>query len=213
MSGRVHVRVGAAILAAGGSRRLGRPKQLVAWRGEPLVATVARQVCASRCDRVAVVLGASAAGCLAALAGLAVAPVCNALWPEGIASSIRCAVAWAVRTRCDALVLVACDQPHLTAAHVDALVAAHRASGRTIGSAYAGTAGIPAIFAAGDLPRLAMLRGDTGARALLVGQPTLAWPDGAFDVDTPRDAHRGMGRAPGEHHEAPQHVPGVGARG
>ena len=184
------MRVGAAILAAGGSRRLGRPKQLVAWRGEPLVAAVARKVLASSCDRVAVVLGASAGACAVAVEGLAVTPLANVCWSEGIASSIRCAVGWAVAARCDALVLVACDQPRLTTAHVEALIAAHRASGRTIGSGYAGTAGVPAIFAAGDLPRLAVLRGDTGARRILVGQPTVAWPDGVFDIDTPADLAR-----------------------
>jgi len=184
--------IAAALLAAGASRRLGQPKQLLPYRGAPLVQTIARELCATSCDRVVVVLGAHAGAVVPAIADLPVALEANVLWSEGIASSIRCAVAWALRTGCDALALALCDQPRLRAPHVDALVALHRTCGRPVASRYAGIAGTPAVFGATDFPALLALAGDGGARHLLAAAPAIEWPAGAYDLDTPDDVAREM---------------------
>jgi CTP:molybdopterin cytidylyltransferase MocA len=176
-------RIAAAVLAAGASRRLGEPKQVLPFRGTLLVRAIAKEMLGSSCAHVAVVLGAHAGIVAPALADLPVATLSNVLWSEGIASSIRCAAAWTMQLGCDALALVTCDQYRLTAAHVDRLCSAHRRSGRSIGSRYAGIVGIPAVFATTDLPSLLGLGGDTGARRLL--RESIAWPAGADDLDTP----------------------------
>jgi molybdenum cofactor cytidylyltransferase len=187
--------IGAAILAAGASGRLGRAKQLLPCRGTTLVRAVAREVCSSRVDRVAVVVGAQAVRIAHAVAGLPVAVEANWLWPEGMASSLRCAVAWAIRTRCDALCVLACDQPRLTAAHVDRLVAAFVAIGGAapIASAYAGCLGVPAVFPATAFAALLGLSGDHGAVRLLAacGVGAVDWPDGIGDVDVKADVAHG----------------------
>lgn len=188
--------IGAAVLAAGASRRLGRPKQLVRHRGGPLVRTITAEACASHADRVAVVVGAHARDVASAVAGLPIAVEANWLWPEGIASSVRCAVAWAIRSRCDALCLLACDQPHLTAAHVDRLLSAFRTLGSVtpVASAYGCALGIPAVFSADSFHSLLGLAGDRGAVSLLAarGVGAVDWPDGLLDIDEPADlAHVG----------------------
>jgi CTP:molybdopterin cytidylyltransferase MocA len=187
------VKTVAAILAAGASSRLGRPKQLLPFRGMTLVRAIARELCSTSCDRVVVVLGAHSGNVAPALADLPVALAPNVLWSEGVASSIRCAVGWALRERCDALVLVACDQPRLTADHVEELVAVHRETRRPVASRYDGVVGIPVVFGASEFPALVALRGDTGARHVLAAAtPAVDWPDGAFDLDTPHDVAREM---------------------
>ncbi len=173
----------AAVLAAGASMRLGRPKQLIALDGEPLVRRAARLARASSCTEVAVVLGAHADAIAPTLDGLGVEVLENPLWPEGMGSSVRAAVGWALAECAQALLLVVCDQPRLTTAHLDALIA-HR--GR-VGSSYLGVVGVPALFPAVDFPALAMVRGDRGARTLLAGAASIDWPDGAIDVDTDDD--------------------------
>ena len=62
------------------------------------------------CERVAVPLGANAAAVAAAVHGLPVATLPNVLWSEGIAAEIRCAVAWALRSGADGLLLVHGEQ-------------------------------------------------------------------------------------------------------
>ncbi|HSN30567.1 MAG TPA: nucleotidyltransferase family protein [Kofleriaceae bacterium] len=178
------VSVAIAILAAGASTRMApRKKQLIEIDGEPLVRRAARIALASRASQVAVVLGAYADEIAPALAGLAVTLLDNAAWAEGMASSVRVAAAWAVGQGASALLLCVCDQPAVTTPHLDALIAAHEADpARTIGSAYGGAVGVPAVIPRARWPELLALRGDRGARALL-GQDALPLPGGERDVD------------------------------
>jgi CTP:molybdopterin cytidylyltransferase MocA len=180
-------------LAAGGSTRLGRPKQLLTIEGHdrPLVSHVLAQLEAAKLARYAVVVGSQAELIGRALATQRCDRLDNSDWAEGIASSIRVAVAWACAHSLDALMLAVCDQPRLTSEHVRALCSAHQLRGATVASGYAGTRGIPAVFAASWYPRLQALSGDRGAGALLRDDPeviVIDWPDGAFDIDTPEDA-------------------------
>jgi len=91
--------VAIVVLAAGGSRRFGQPKQLVDWNGEPLLRSVVRSALSANADRVVVVLGAHASECAATLKDLAPAvgiqrieTVTNESWESGMASSIRAGV-------------------------------------------------------------------------------------------------------------------------
>jgi len=185
----------AIILAAGASRRLGQPKQLVRVGGETLLDRTIRVVRDAGVDEVFVVLGAHSES-IAANANLkTVHPIINRNWEEGIATSIHAGV-WAVkevRSTAEAAMLLVCDQPRLSSRHLRALMNAHAsASEPTIAaSTYAGTLGIPAIFPAGQFGSLLALCGDAGARLLLRDTecPLVAVPfaGGEVDVDTPAD--------------------------
>lgn len=179
------VAVAGVVLAAGASRRLGRPKQVALLDGEALVRRAVRTLARSRCTRVAVVVGAHADATTAALADLDVAALPNPQWQEGIAASIRTAARWAASHGSAGLLLAVCDQPLLTTEHVDALLTAFRAERRPVGSAYAGIVGVPAVFGRASFAELLRLRGDRGAGALLRdGAGAITWPAGAEDVDT-----------------------------
>jgi len=143
----------------------------------------------SRADEVAIVVGAEAKGVAAALVDLRIWQLRNDGWNEGIASSIRCAAHWAIERRFDALVLLLCDQPHLTAEHIDHLIEEHARGAAMVGSRYRGVIGVPAVFDAAVVPRLLMLRGDVGANAVLRrGEVrSIEWSAGAIDIDTPDD--------------------------
>jgi CTP:molybdopterin cytidylyltransferase MocA len=183
--------IASALLAAGGSRRLGRPKQLLSIDGKPLVVHVLAQLQAAASGPCAVIIGSSADELRDVLAATGCEVLENSSWTEGIASSIRTAVDWAAARGATGLILAACDQPKLGPEHVRALVDTRARVGATAASGYAGTCGIPAIFDASWYPRLRSLTGDRGAGALLRSDPNVAvvaWPDGAFDIDTPEDA-------------------------
>jgi CTP:molybdopterin cytidylyltransferase MocA len=182
--------VGCAVLAAGGSTRLGQPKQLLTVEGVPLLRHVVDRVCASQCTRVAVVLGSDASRIALTLDGADCTRLDNPDWREGIASSIRVAARWARETACDALMILACDQLLITTDHVNALCAA-RTGELPVASAYAAGLGIPALFESSWFSQLDALQGDHGAARLLRTEAAVAvvpWPDGEHDVDTPEDA-------------------------
>ncbi len=184
-------RVACAILAAGASRRLGSPKQLLPHGDQPLVRLAAECARQSRATACAVVIGAHADAVRAALGGLPVEVINNDAWSEGVASSIRTACAWARRSCCDALLVALCDQPRLTAFHLDQLIGEYEKSRTLTASRYAGKNAVPALFPKAYFGALAALRGDAGASALLNGPASvsaLPWSDGEQDVDTATDA-------------------------
>jgi molybdenum cofactor cytidylyltransferase len=186
---------GAAVLAAGGSSRLGRPKQLLLLEGEPLVRRAARAALEAGLAPVVVVVGARADEVRAALAGLPVEVLENAVWEEGLASSVRLAVGRLSEAGVRAAALLGCDQPHLTAAHLARLDQARLASGAlVVASEYAGVRGVPAVFDAVLFPELRALDGDRGARPVIAREPSrvvgVPFPGGEVDVDRPEDWER-----------------------
>lgn len=189
-------RIACVLLAAGGSQRLGRPKQLVRHRGRPLLlhALAAAREAMPGAPVVAVV-GASAlrvrAAILRAHRGTRIAT--NARWREGMATSLRVGIAAAPRNAHAALVLVV-DQPYVGAAALSRLLRAwRRRPGVPAAARYAGRIGVPAVLPRRHWRALARLHGDHGARALLraSGNMTVVdMPEAAFDVDTPADVEK-----------------------
>ena len=183
--------VTAVILAAGGSARMGRPKQLIPFRGQTLLRRAAEAACASRASEVISVLGYEPALMRRELDCLRVRVQENPLWKEGIASSIRCALG-VLDPACEGALIVVCDQPALSAAHLDALIeACTGAPGRAGASAYGGSVGVPALFPRALFADLLRLEGDRGAQRVLIARREslleVPWPEGAIDIDTPED--------------------------
>ena len=188
------MKIVAAILAAGASTRFGRLKQLfVLPDGRTLIRHAAEAACASRAERVAVVVGSSAERLSEALSGLALDTVRSPAPNEGIAASVRAATAWAHEHEAEGLVLCVGDQPLLTTSHLDALISNLEQEGGLVASYYDGRAGVPAAFPASSFKALSELSGDEGAAKILRATRNLtliAWPEGGFDIDTPADASR-----------------------
>jgi CTP:molybdopterin cytidylyltransferase MocA len=178
----------AVILAAGASSRLGQPKQLVEIGGETLLERVVRAAEDAGCWPVVVVLGAQARAVLERRSLGSVAVLVNPWWQEGMASSLRLGVA--AVSSWNGVVLMTCDQPTVTAEHIQALTA----SGDVSASAYAGRRGVPAYFPAASFTALLQLTGDSGARDLLKQARTVDLPGGELDIDTPVDLIRARDR-------------------
>lgn len=188
------VPIAAVVLAAGGSARLGRPKQLVPIDGEPLVHRAARAALDAGCRPVAVVLGAESDSVGAAVAGLPVLPVGNPDWADGVGTSIACGMRAAAAHRPAGCIVLPCDQPRLTARVLAGLIERfRRGDAQAVACAYGGTVGAPVLFAPALFDRLAALTGDRGAKRVLRGCAPLAvvdFPGGELDIDTDADLQR-----------------------
>jgi CTP:molybdopterin cytidylyltransferase MocA len=178
----------AVVLAAGASRRLGEPKQLLRDAHDTaLLAHVVQAALDGGCTPVIVVLGA-ASDHVRTVVPPGAECVENAQWAEGMSTSIRVGVHAVGHSPASGLLLLACDQPAVTAAHVRALLTAHAAHGQRVVSVYDGVHGIPAVWPRADWDALTALTGDRGAKGLLRGtEQAIPLADGARDLDTPED--------------------------
>ncbi len=179
----------AAILAAGTSSRLGQPKQLLKLDGQTLIYRAAQTVINAQIARVLVVVNPSHVAAIEAeLRDLPVEIVVNFDYNEGMASSVRVGVA--ASEGADALLLTPCDLPLLSTSHLRALVEQfERDNAPIVASRYNQTLGAPLIIARQLWPELLELRGDVGARRVIMKHDAsfIEWPQGAFDVDTRQD--------------------------
>jgi len=157
--------VAGLVLAAGGSSRLGRPKQLLPYRGATLLDAVLGTARACDFDQLLVAIGGAADEVRAGVdLGGAQVVVIDA-YGSGCSSSIAAAMA-AVDPRCDVLVLLLGDQPGVTAATVEALLDG-RGSAPLAVCRYDDGRGHPFAFATGVFGDLAGLRGDKAVWRLL----------------------------------------------
>jgi molybdenum cofactor cytidylyltransferase len=177
--------VGAVVLAAGASRRLGRPKQLVRVDDETLVERAARVAHEAGCEPVIVVIGAYSEEIRSKVAMPDVRVVVNERWQQGMASSI-CVGVTALDDRAEGCVLMTCDMPAVTAEHLRRLISARC----LMASLYAGRCGVPAFFPRAMFPDLLVLQGDAGARELIRDAAALELADGEVDIDTEDDLRR-----------------------
>ena len=163
----------AVVLAAGGSRRMGQPKQLLRWQGEPLVTRAARSALQSGATEAIVITGAVNEQVEAALEPLVqegrgrLRLVFNPNWQEGQAGSVRVAVD-ALPAGCEAALFLPVDQPRLPAAALRRLWQTWRAGSDLAAVSVAGALrGAPAVFDQRFFSLLKKVQGDRGGGVLL----------------------------------------------
>jgi molybdenum cofactor cytidylyltransferase len=186
--------VGAIILAAGASSRLGQPKQFLHHEGEMLLHRAARAAGAAGCVPVIVVAGQDHLRIKTELNDLGAQILHHPQWQKGIGSSIRAGLnhALSLHPALDALIVMVCDQPFVTSEVLVDLIATRTPSRkRSAACTYAGTIGVPALFDRSLFPSLRELHDDQGAKAILSTHASdiarIPFPEGEIDIDTPAD--------------------------
>jgi molybdenum cofactor cytidylyltransferase len=213
----VHEPIAGIILAAGESKRFGKPKQLLDWRGQPFVRAVAQTALQAGLAPVIVVTGGNADQVEAAIRDLDVVIVRNEDWQNGQGSSIWAGIKALITSPPPSLhdaspkskefgggwegakvggaVFLLSDQPQVTTTVIQALREKH-AEGlySIVAPMVIDRRGNPVLFDRATFPDLTTIEGDTGGRAIFHKHLVeyLPWHDEGLllDVDTPEQYER-----------------------
>lgn len=184
----------AIVLAAGASRRLGRPKQLEPWGESNLLGHIVSKTTSFPVEEVWVVLGHEFERILEETDLGEAGVVENPEWEEGIASSLRVGLDALTRlSRCETALIVIGDQPDLSPDVVEQLLTAHQSGDKPVTiPKYRYSRGNPVVVDRSLWPRLMSLEGDDGAKRLWQAHPEWVaevWfsSPGPRDVDTESD--------------------------
>lgn len=185
------------ILAAGLSTRFGRPKQLTALKGKPLVEWVVDACLSSRLDKIVVVLGADAAhiasGLSARYSDTQITTIINPQYREGMSLSLRAGLANVMKDFPSVMFLLG-DQPLVSSTLIDRLMESFRESNKDICvPVHQGARGNPTLFSNKFYEQLLKVSGDIGAREIIRAHPEAVLlvevedPLPFFDMDTEKD--------------------------
>ncbi len=186
-------RIGALLLAAGQSRRMGGPNKLLAEiDGLPMVARVAQRLLASRARPIVAVLGNQADEVDRALGKLPIERVRNPEFADGLSTSLKRGIA-ALPSDLDGVIICLGDMPLISGRHLDRLIAAFNPlEGRAIVvPTRRGKRGNPVMWSSRFFLEMAGLAGDVGAKHLigehaeLVAEVEMDDDAVLVDIDTP----------------------------
>jgi len=185
---------GIILLAAGQSARLGKPKQLLNYKGKTLLAHSLQIAIETQLQPIVTVLGANLDILKESIEPINTTLVINQEWSEGMASSIRCGIEELLKIAPSiaGVIIMVCDQPYVTAKLLTDLVEKHEDSSKPIiSSRYNNNIGTPALFDKTIFALLLSLKGDSGAKKIMKSNPdwveTVNFPFGEIDIDTSLD--------------------------
>ena len=185
---------GIIVLAAGGSSRLGRPKQLLKIGNKTLLDISVEAALNSIADHVIVIIGHQAELIHSKFQQSNVQFIENSDWRLGMASSIRVGldVMTARMNNLEGVICMVCDQPFISSTELSDLISVHEKSQKPIvASRYKDTNGVPAFFHKSFFDQLNSLEGDIGARRIIAANPDelalIDFPKGYVDIDTEED--------------------------
>jgi molybdenum cofactor cytidylyltransferase len=190
----IQAQTAGVILAAGGSERYGKPKQLLDWGGKPFTVNVVQAAIDAGLNPIYVVTGSDPDKVAYALRYFAVRFVYNDRWEEGQSTSMKAGLN-ALSERCDSVVFLLSDQPQISPLIIRQLVEARSSHRSAIIAPMAdGRRGNPVLFGREVFDHLEAVSGDQGGRAVFSQFKVdwLPWIDSRIqmDVDQPGDEER-----------------------
>ncbi|MBS1507663.1 MAG: nucleotidyltransferase family protein [Bacteroidetes bacterium] len=177
-------------------------KQLLKINGESLLRKTIAVAKDSGVRNIVAVLGANEAQHREEIADTATV-VFNPEWQSGMGSSLKIGIRFIAQEfpSAEVVIVLVCDQPLLTSAHLKNLIEEWKLTKRPIvASRYSGSPGVPVLFHRSFFKDILSIEDDHGAKKLVtkhLGQATLVdFPEGAIDLDTPEDLKNFVQRKP-----------------
>ena len=182
------------ILAAGASRRMGQPKQLLQFGGKSLIQHVCQTATQTNCHPVIVVLGANAGLIQKDLEYFNLEVIINPEWEKGMGTSLSSGITklQEIAPETEAAVFLLVDQPMVDKKLIEELIDNYKKTDAPIvASSYGGILGVPALINRKYFDQLKQIEADRGARYLIKKEKehlqSIPFPNGAKDIDRPED--------------------------
>jgi molybdenum cofactor cytidylyltransferase len=187
----VHTPTAGVIFAAGGSERLGYPKQLLEWGGQPYILLVVRTAQAAGLSPIVVITGADHEVIKDVLKGYPVQVIDNPNWQAGQSTTMKIGIN-ALPEAVDNVVFLLSDQPQISPLLIRTLIETRSVSRKPIiGPMAEGKRRNPVLFGRETFNDLLQVTGDVGGRSLFKQYPVewIPWIDSRInlDVDHPGD--------------------------
>ncbi len=193
----IEANVGIIILAAGESKRLGQPKQLLPYLGTSIIRHVIVTALASKAEKTIVITGAYHIQIRSELHGTPVTIIENHSWHEGVSTSIRLGIEMLEQSDVPirAVLLMTSDQLRVSTPLINLIIDKYNNQPKSIiACEYEKTVGVPALFDQAHFLELKSLHGDNGAKSIIKSHPehvlTIPFPEGALDIDTANDLEK-----------------------
>jgi molybdenum cofactor cytidylyltransferase len=187
-------KIAGLLIAAGSSKRMGKPKQLLPWGDTILLEHAIAQLKASKINKLFVVLGANFNLISSKINSEGIHIVKNKNWQMGMGTSIASGISKIDTGDYDAVLIALGDQPFQDSFHYDSLIDKYLENENIVATALEEKAIVPAVFPEQYFEQLKNLQGDAGARNILAEnkENIVFVPSNGkdIDIDTPEDYER-----------------------
>ena len=181
-------------MAAGASRRLGQPKQLLDFKSQTLIRKISKEALEAEVGEVTVVTGFDHTRIEKEIQDLPLEVFYNSFWEEGLGASIRNGLKHILKAKpdTDAILLALVDQPYVDSIHLKKLANSFdRSQPMIIASAYSGTFGVPVLFDRMYFKEMMNLKGDEGGKKVFLKYlkkiVEIPFAAGSIDIDQQND--------------------------
>ena len=186
------MKIAVIILAAGGSTRMGKPKQLLAVHTTTLLGITIKNALLCEAEKVFCVLGSEFKKVKGSLKNFDIEIIRNASYKNGLSTSIHEGIKHIDRKFYDAALIMLGDQPSISPQYLNDLINTFKNhKNKVVASNYNNTLGVPAIFPKHTFNKLQELKGDKGAKAFLNSNTTtiisIDTITELLDIDTEED--------------------------